>query len=372
MRSFGSFDPSLAAHIPTEYAGASLSNGTPVNTTSCLSGFDNAGFMIGSSASLFNSVQTLGGTDDQELVATLSNIVGDLAGIEGTTNSSVSLVANWPNSFQNWNPATLSNYSFESAGNAILEITDGGEDGQNVPLYPLLVKQRAVDFILATDASADTDYLWPNGTSMVATSQRARLLANWSSFPPIPDSMDQFVAQGLNTRPTFFGCDVADNMADPSQLGAYPLVAYLANSLAPGTTYQTNVSTYQLEYSDEDSSAFLDAAHANALKGFTNSSDSDTQIDSQWPQCLKCAVVDRLRQRQNISRSAECETCFSRYCWTSETVVNANGSSGATTASNMTGTTSAGDNASGAEHVSPFGLASFGALLVAGALAVLA
>lgn len=213
---------------------------------------------------------------------------------------------------------------------------------------------------------------WPNGTSLVATSQRTRLLANWSSFPPIPDSMDRFVAQGLNTRPTFFGCDVDDSMADPSQLGAYPIIAYLANSLAPGTTFQTNTSTYKLEYSDSDASSFLDAAHSNALKGFTNSSDSDTQTDSQWPLCLKCAVVDRLRQRQGIARSDECTTCFSRYCWTSETVVNANGSSGATTASNMTGTTSAGANASGAEHVARVGLLSIGAMLVAGALAVLA
>ena len=182
---FGSFDPSLAAHIPTEYAGASLNGGVPINTTSCLRGFDNAGFMIASSASLFNSVQTLGGTDDQELVSTLSNIVGDLAGIEGTANSSVSLVANWPNSFQGWNPQTLSNYTFESAANEILEITDGGEDGQNIPLYPLLVKQRALDFILATDASADTDYLWPNGTSLVATAEHSvtRKSRYWSEIP---------------------------------------------------------------------------------------------------------------------------------------------------------------------------------------------
>jgi len=157
---FGSFDPSLAAHIPTEYAGASLNAGTPVNTTSCLSGFDNAGFMIASSASLFNAVETLGGTDEADLVSDLDTIVSDIAGIQGTANSSVSLVANWPNSFLGWQPETLSNYSFESAANTILEITDGGEDGQNVPLYPLLVKQRAVDFILATDASADTDYLY--------------------------------------------------------------------------------------------------------------------------------------------------------------------------------------------------------------------
>lgn len=36
------------------YAGTNFNNGTPPNTTGCVTGFDQAGFMMGTSASLFN------------------------------------------------------------------------------------------------------------------------------------------------------------------------------------------------------------------------------------------------------------------------------------------------------------------------------
>jgi lysophospholipase len=36
------------------YAGTHLTNGAPPNNTGCVTGFDEAGFMMGSSASLFN------------------------------------------------------------------------------------------------------------------------------------------------------------------------------------------------------------------------------------------------------------------------------------------------------------------------------
>jgi lysophospholipase len=36
------------------YAGTQLVNGRPSNNTSCVTGFDQAGFVMGSSASLFN------------------------------------------------------------------------------------------------------------------------------------------------------------------------------------------------------------------------------------------------------------------------------------------------------------------------------
>jgi lysophospholipase len=36
------------------YAGTHLANGVPPNSTGCVTGFDEAGFMMGSSASLFN------------------------------------------------------------------------------------------------------------------------------------------------------------------------------------------------------------------------------------------------------------------------------------------------------------------------------
>lgn len=49
-------------------------------------------------------------------------------------SSSIPLVANWPNSFKNFSPAAGT--AFESAADDILELSDGGEDGQNLPLGP--------------------------------------------------------------------------------------------------------------------------------------------------------------------------------------------------------------------------------------------
>lgn len=146
---FGSFQPTLSAYIPIEYLGTELSNGQPANSSSCVNGFQNAGFMMGSSASLFNAVQSsFAGAAFSDIITTLLNAVSSL----DPPSDSVSLVANYPNSFRNYQPGN--GYSFESSGNEILQITDGGEDGQNVPFDPLLVKARQVDAIFAIDGSA--------------------------------------------------------------------------------------------------------------------------------------------------------------------------------------------------------------------------
>jgi lysophospholipase len=49
-----SFDPSLSAGMNLTYAGTHLSNGKAVNGSACVTSFDQAGFVMGSSASLFN------------------------------------------------------------------------------------------------------------------------------------------------------------------------------------------------------------------------------------------------------------------------------------------------------------------------------
>lgn len=51
---FGSWDPNLSAMTNVTFIGTNLVNGTPANTTACVTGFDQVGFMIGTSSSLFN------------------------------------------------------------------------------------------------------------------------------------------------------------------------------------------------------------------------------------------------------------------------------------------------------------------------------
>lgn len=56
-------------------------------------------------------------------------------------------VASWPNPFYGIAPKT-----FISTNQTDLSLVDGGEDGEIIPLQPLLVKARGVDTILAIDA----------------------------------------------------------------------------------------------------------------------------------------------------------------------------------------------------------------------------
>jgi len=151
--SFGSYDSTLQALIPVEYVGTQLSNGSPANSSSCVNAFENAGYFCGASAALFNAVQ-------QEIsnpiwTQLIQKLLGSITDIQAKTDS-IALVANFPNSFQNFQPE--GGFTFESSSNDILQITDGGENGENVPISPLLVKARELDFILAADASADTEY----------------------------------------------------------------------------------------------------------------------------------------------------------------------------------------------------------------------
>jgi lysophospholipase len=56
---FGSWDPNLSAMINMSFAGTHVNNFQPANSTSCVTGFDQTGFMMGTSASLFNASRTL-------------------------------------------------------------------------------------------------------------------------------------------------------------------------------------------------------------------------------------------------------------------------------------------------------------------------
>lgn len=52
-----------------------------------------------------------------------------------------------PNTFQGVSPKT-----FIDSGETLLTLDDGGEDGEVVPIQPLLVKSREIDVIVTIDA----------------------------------------------------------------------------------------------------------------------------------------------------------------------------------------------------------------------------
>ncbi|KAF5389822.1 hypothetical protein D9757_003672 [Collybiopsis confluens] len=226
---FASFDPDVSAGADLTYIGTSLFKGVPLNASSCVVGFDEAGFVIGTSSNIYWGVLASGDVQEVELLASIFG-----APVNEETPA-VAAVSKWPNPFQGIAPST-----FVDSSSSELNLIDGGTNGENVPFNPLLVKAREIDVIVAVDASDDTNNSWPSGAALLLTAERgaAFLQETHQQLPEMPASVDDFAAQGLNLRPTFFGCDSTDA----------PLVIWLPNAPplngdAPFPTLQQNKSS---------------------------------------------------------------------------------------------------------------------------------
>ncbi|KAF9061929.1 lysophospholipase [Rhodocollybia butyracea] len=303
---FASFDPSISAGADLTFIGTSLSRGVPTDKNSCVVGFDQASFVIGSSSNVFLAAQSEpGGTAE---VTDLQDILG--APVD-TENPADAVVSKWPNPFFGIAPST-----FVDSNNTELNLIDGGFNGEGLPLNPLLVKARGVEVIVAVEASADTEDNWPNGLSFLFSQERlSTILADThQQLPEMPTSTDDFVAQGLNLRPTFFGCDTTDT----------PFVIFLPNSPPlTGAAPFANGPTGQTQYEANETQAILDQTFNNTIGGFVPNTNSP---DPNWPGCLKCAAVDRSRFKaysRTIERSAFCERCFTQYCYNPNNLTSA-------------------------------------------------
>ncbi|KDQ53831.1 hypothetical protein JAAARDRAFT_196951 [Jaapia argillacea MUCL 33604] len=282
----GSYDPSLSAFAPIQYLGTT-------NESVCVTGFEQAGFVIGTSNDYFAGLNTS------------ASAVMAGAGwpwIELVNGSypqpEVSMdVAYYPNPFQGVKAG-----EFIDAGEAYLRLTDGGNDGEVIPLQPLLVKARGIDVIIAVDANGDTTEGWSEGTSMVNAQTRANMYPSDYPFPMVPTNTSTFVSEGLNLHPTFFGCDNAST----------PLIIYIADG-GPAPGYPAVTNTTGDTFNETFAQAVLAQTFILATQGYpANTSESK---DPEYPACLACAVVDRTRAREGIERSGVCSSCFARYCW---------------------------------------------------------
>lgn len=227
----GSDDPTLYAFAPLQYIGTNFSAGSPRDTDRCVVGFDNVGYVFGSSSSLFNSIlTTVNGTNTTGWTHALQSVLEDVLKRIGKDEEDI---ASWPNPFIGYNNQTDFNDNEPD-----LHLVDGGEDGQNVPFHPLIQPNRHVDVIFAVDSSADTNATWPtadsapnwpDGISIITTYQRSlSKQGNNTAFPEVP-SLNTFLNLGLNTKPVFFGCD-ASQLAGPAPLVVYMPSTYFLNS----------------------------------------------------------------------------------------------------------------------------------------------
>ncbi|KAI9926012.1 hypothetical protein ASPWEDRAFT_37916 [Aspergillus wentii DTO 134E9] len=290
---FGSFDPTVYGFAPLEYVGSKFEKGELPDNATCVRGFDNAGYIMGTSSTLFNQGM---------LVLDNSSAVPDFlkSGVEKILTAfddhDDDIAVYSPNPFYRYRDASTA-----YAGAPDLDVVDGGEDNQNVPLHPVIQPERHVDVVFAIDSSADTDYSWPNGASLVATYERSLNstgIGNGTAFPSVP-GQNTFINLGLNTRPTFFGCDPANIT------GEAPLVVYLPNY--PYTFY-SNTSTYKMTYSDEERDNMITNGYEVVTRG------NGTE-DSKWPTCVGCAIISRSLNRTNTAVPEVCNQCFQQYCW---------------------------------------------------------
>ncbi|KAJ7084311.1 phospholipase B [Mycena belliarum] len=304
---FASYDPNLSAAMNLSYAGTHLSNGKAVNGSACVKGFDQAGFIMGTSASLFNQIfdfarNTLQGFDSSDSNTIVYILQRQLRSVRTRADD----VANWPNPFNGIKSST-----FKDSGSTWLELIDGASNGENIPYGPLFVKARGLDVVVTLEGSADDLNNWPNGTGAIQTSSRLSsiLRSSHQPFPPIPQTAADWVSTGVRQRATFFGCDPVQTPAE------YPLVIYLPN--APPITGDdpvTNTQTFDLTYPLKHTQLFLDQVHFNTISGFTPNANTP---DPNFGICLQCAAVDRARTKITpvVSRSSQCSKCFQQYCY---------------------------------------------------------
>ncbi len=135
---------------------------------------------------------------------------------------------------------------------------------------------------------------------MVATYERNSnhsRIADGTAFPSVP-GQNTFVNLGLNTRPTFFGCDPTNRTGKHTA----PLVVYIPNS---PYTYMSNITTSTLKLNNTERDDLVRNEYSVATLG--NSTD--------WGICVGCAIINRSLHRTNTSIPRACVDCFHQYCW---------------------------------------------------------
>lgn len=359
---FGSWDSSLKAFIPLKFLGSYLNNGSSIyptenpNISHCITGFDNAGFIMGTSSSLFNIVFVYVYKFLMEVKLDLSNAIEVILEQFGLSFNLKTF-----NNFQThpdyalYSPNPFYGYdSKERRGRSIstnphIHLVDGGNDGQNIPYHPFLNEAREVDLILSFDMSSDL-FNFPNGSTLNYSAQRYHnnysnlnlpyfvLKENYSDetsnyivksiFPYVP-STTEFIESTLNEIPFFLGCDLYQdypelvisnfesnlNKKSPKEKLNYfpPLIVYTSNS---NYSFPSNKSTFQLSYTKTEIDGMIE--NGFNLATFKNS--------TFYSICIRCAILkrefDRILLKQNkfydgsyFEIPKTCKQCFDRFCW---------------------------------------------------------
>ncbi|OWB57116.1 hypothetical protein B5S28_g3042 [[Candida] boidinii] len=303
----GSWDYSLRSFVDLKYIGTDLTDGFPTKKgkDTCIAGFDNIGYVFGTSSTLFN--QAILQIDKAGLDKLMKSIAVYI--LEDLSKDENDIADYQPNPFYKTPWAESSKSIVNSLD---LHLVDGGEDSQNIPLYPLIQKERKMDVIFAYDNSMDTREKWPSGKSLMQTYRRQfSPLGLGTAIPYIPDD-NTFLNLGLNKKPTFFGCYAKNLTGLMEQVHATevpPLIIYIANSYQ---SYYSNTSTLQMKYDTDEMLGIF-------RNGFEVSTRKNLTLDDEWRACVGCAILQRSKEKQGIPMGDQCQKCFDEYCWDGST-----------------------------------------------------
>lgn len=266
----GSWDSGVQAFTPTSLLGTAINNG---QSGSCVTNYDNLGYMMGASSNVFAAICLPALTVDPTERAAVQGLLNEVHDVTAFTDYAI-----FPNPFANHAQSSgVTHYPS-------VTMLDGGSTGQNVPFWPLL--HRNVDVIFAVDSSSDVDGAFPGGSSLynTYTEDRSQGLNRMPKIPP----MSTFVAQGLNSRTTFFGCNDATR----------PTIIYLPNK---EYVYNTGTPQPQVQYSMQAVQGFL----ANGVKIATNGDAAG------YATCVGCAIM----KKSGAALPEECAACLEEYCY---------------------------------------------------------
>ncbi|KAK0101826.1 hypothetical protein ONS95_006975 [Cadophora gregata] len=288
----GSWGADVNAFTPSKYLGSSP-NGT------CFTGFDNLGFVLGTSSHIFNDlaeiVTPLAPTLDAfctaslgiaypsdlgEAIIALETLLPNLT--ENLAQAIDAFYALYPNPF----------YGLSSAPGVsdqkTLHMVDGGETGQTSPIFPHLIPARNVSLLIVNDNNGDDASLpaYPNGTA-IYNSYLAAVSAGLTRMPVVP-SPEVNSAKYASGDPIFFGCN------DP----ATTTLVWVPNR---ADTYESGIATFTMQTSKAVTAAIIE--NGKAVMSRDNS--------KEWAQCLGCAILDA----GALDVPESCKPCFEEYCY---------------------------------------------------------
>ncbi|SCU97889.1 LAFA_0G14004g1_1 [Lachancea sp. 'fantastica'] len=323
---FGSWT-NLRLFMRLKYLGSTMKAGEAKN---CYTGFDEISFITATSSSIFNNVlmciwQVIAPSIQtrKAIGAILSafSIAFENSGNKTSAEAAIAPRPEYaiyhPNPFYQY-PGSADDLKKESR----LYLVDGGEDGQNIPIGPLLIPERKLDVILALDSSSDIDG-YPNG-SMLHNFYRDNYIAThenmlegksspYQLLPYIPTS-EEFVEKRLLSHPIAFGCHLSsypdikiDLNSNLTSMVLPPIILYHANA---EHSFKANVSTFKLRFT-----------HTEVAQMLNNGRDIFSFDSSpKYKRCLACLLVKRAHDRHQLKSEPTtlpffCEVCFSDYCF---------------------------------------------------------